>query len=178
MTSSINSTLNNLLSVNMLSDTAIDRINESLSKDNKVEKAEPKTDEEKAAVSSETDDTEDVEETVEESYYKNLFEIDYNKEDASSEIGNYIKKYTSAISDYLTYKSETKVSLGESSLKDVLKNKFKVNISKSAYNDVGMGEYYNLKNILNYSQSLSSSQSGNIINSNIIKNFTNFSISV
>lgn len=183
----MSTTLDNIISVNMLSDTATERINESFSKSKNVEKdekaektkkSEAEIDEEDVEVSSESEEAEEVETSSEESAYNKLIEFDYNKAETSFEIGDYIKKYTSEISNYLTYKSETAVPLGESPLKDVLKNKFKINIAKSVYNDVGMGEYYNLKNVLKFSQSLSSSQNTNKINSNIIKNFTNFSISV
>ena len=177
MTSSINSTLDNFIYSNMLSDTAAERINETFSKSNKVKETDTKTDE-KTAASSEADDKEDVENTSksDENNKPNIFE--YNNEDASIQIGNYIKKYTDAISNFLTYKSENKVPLDESPLKDVLKNKFKTNIAKSAYNDVGMGEYYNLKKILNYSQALNSDNTSNISKNDIIKNITNFTISV
>jgi len=181
MTSSISTTLDNIISVNMLPDTALDKIKESLYKDKKAEKtekSEPEIDEEEVAVSSESDETEDVETTQEEDAYTRLFEMDYSREEASFEIGNYIKRYTAAVSNFLTYQSENKVPLDESPLKDVLKNKFKTYISRSAYNDVGMGEYYNLNKMLKMSQSLSSSNNGVKINSDIIKNFTNFAISV
>ncbi len=183
MTSSINTTLDNMLSVNMLSDKAAERINESFSKgknvekDEKAEKAkksESKIDDEDTAVSSDSDEAKEIETSSEESAYNKLVEFDYNKAETSFEIGDYIKRYTSAVSNYLAYMSENKVSLGESQLKDVLKNKFKIKIAKSAYNDVGMGEYYNLKKILNYSQSLNSNNG----DTNIIKNLTNFKITV
>ena len=161
MTSSISSslTLDNLVKVNQLSDTAMERIKETFSaKDSDVEEKDNEI-----YVESEEDLEDDV-----------IAVFDYSNLDSNTNIADYIKRYTSAVSNYLTYLSENKVPLGESQLKDVVKNNLKVNISRSAYNDVGMSDYYSLKQILNSSQFKNSYSSGN----NIIKNLTNFTISV
>ena len=164
MTSSISSstTLDSIIKVNQLPDSAVQRMNKVLSGEEDVD-----IDEEEKA-----EEAEEAEESSED----DVAEFDYTKSDASYEIGSYIKKYTSAISDFLTYLSEKKVSLGESSLKNVLKDKVKVKISKSAYNEVGMGEYYNLKNLMKYSQTISKYSDSN--SSSVVKNLTNFKISV
>jgi len=154
---SSNLTLDNIIKVNQLPDSAAERIKQSLSYD-------------------ETEDSTEEQESDE------LFVIDYNDESADVSIADFIKKYTSSVSNYLSYLSENKTTLGESPLKDTLKKKLKVNIAKSAYQDVGMSEYYNLKDIIKLSQSISNYKNNNNstnTSSNFqIKNITNFLISV
>lgn len=165
MTSSISSgtTIDSIIKVNQLPDSAVQRMNKALYGEDDTEETDKIEEDTEGSKEDEASDSD-------------IVKLDYTNSDESYKIGNYIKKYTSAMSDFLTYLSENKVALGESSLKTVLQDKVKVHINKSAYNDVGMGEYYNLKNILKYSQTMSKYNDSN--SSNIIKNLTNFSISV
>ncbi|MBR1907615.1 hypothetical protein IJ818_01615 [bacterium] len=151
---SSNLTLDNIIKVNQLPDSAVERIKQSLSYDDSDETSDENSDEE-------------------------LFVADYDDENANVAIADFIKSYTDSISNYLTYLSENKVSLGESPLKDLLKKKLNINISKSAYQDVGMGEYYNLKKVMKLSQSISNYNNvNNSSSTSTLKNLTNFLISV
>ena len=151
---SSNLTLDNIIKVNQLPDSAVERIKQSLSYDDSDETSDENSDEE-------------------------LFVADYDDENANVARSDFIKSYTDSISNYLTYLSENKVSLGESPLKDLLKKKLNINISKSAYQDVGMGEYYNLKKVMKLSQSISNYNNvNNSSSTSTLKNLTNFLISV
>ena len=151
---SSNLTLDNIIKVNQLPDSAVERIKQSLSYDDSDETSDENSDEE-------------------------LFVADYDDENANVARSDFIKSYKDSISNYLTYLSENKVSLGESPLKDLLKKKLNINISKSAYQDVGMGEYYNLKKVMKLSQSISNYNNvNNSSSTSTLKNLTNFLISV
>ena len=70
-----------------------------------------------------------------------------------------LKEYTDSISKNINKiaednKNNNNIKIDKISLKDVIKNMANKNLSKSTYESLGMGEYYNLKSLMSLSQGI------------------------
>ena len=86
-------------------------------------------------------------------------EINYSDEGSAKSIKDLLKEYTDSISKNINKISEdnknnNNIKIDKISLKDVIKNMANKNLSKSTYESVGMGEYYNLKSLMSLSQGI------------------------
>lgn len=86
-------------------------------------------------------------------------QINYSDDDSAKSIKDLLKNYTESISKNIEKisdenKNKNNIKIDKNSLKDVIKNMANKNLSKSTYESVGMGEYYNLKSLMSMSQAI------------------------
>lgn len=86
-------------------------------------------------------------------------EINYSDKGSAKSIKDLLKEYTDSISKNINKiaednKNNNNIKIDKISLKDVIKNMANKNLSKSTYESVGMGEYYNLKSLMSLSQGI------------------------
>lgn len=99
---------------------------------------------------------------LDESSRKNLIknlEINYSDNGSTKTIKDLLKDYTQSISKNIEKisnenRNNNNVKLNKNSLRDIIKNMANKNLSKSTYESVGMGEYYNLKSLMSMSQAI------------------------
>lgn len=112
-------------------------------------------------------------------------EINYSDDGSAKSIKDLLKDYTESISKNIEKisdenKNKNNIKIDKNSLKDVIKNMANKNLSKSTYESVGMGEYYNLKSLMSMSQAITKYNQNNSAFS-ISKagiNMSNFTIKV
>lgn len=124
-----------------------------------------------------------LDETARKSLIENL-EISYSDDDSVKSIKDLLKKYTDSISKNIDKISEDNKKntnkIDKDSLRNIIKNMSTKNLSKSTYESVGMGEYYNLKSLMSMSQAITKYNQNNTAFS-IAKagiNMSNFTIKV
>lgn len=124
-----------------------------------------------------------LDETARKSLVENL-EISYSDDDSVKSIKDLLKKYTDSISKNIDKISEDNKKntnkIDKDSLRNIIKNMSTKNLSKSTYESVGMGEYYNLKSLMSMSQAITKYNQNNTAFS-ISKagiNMSNFTIKV
>ncbi len=86
-------------------------------------------------------------------------QINYSDDNSAKSIKDLLKNYTESISKNIEKisdenKNKNNIKIDKNSLKDVIKNMANKNLSKSTYESVGMGEYYNLKSLMSMSQAI------------------------
>lgn len=85
-------------------------------------------------------------------------QINYSDDGSAKSIKDLLKDYTESISKNIEKISDENKNnnnkIDKNSLKDVIKNMANKNLSKSTYESVGMGEYYNLKSLMSMSQAI------------------------
>lgn len=112
-------------------------------------------------------------------------QINYSDDGSAKSIKDLLKDYTESISKNIEKisdknKNKNNIKIDKNSLKDVIKNMANKNLSKSTYESVGMGEYYNLKSLMSMSQAITKYNQNNSAFS-ISKagiNMSNFTIKV
>ena len=113
---------------------------------------------------------------------RDVLEIDYDDDGAPKTISDMLKNYTASISDYinnLATKKQSSTKLDEKSLINSIKNisNNSNTLSKSVYESVGMGDYYNLKSVMTLSKAISQYSKTNSGLTSLISN-SNFTIKV
>lgn len=113
---------------------------------------------------------------------RDVLEIDYDDDGAPKTISDMLKDYTASISDYinnLATKKQSSTKLDGKSLINSMKNLSNNSntLSKSAYESVGMGDYYNLKSVMTLSNAISQYSKTNSSLTSLMSN-SNFTIKV
>lgn len=113
---------------------------------------------------------------------RDVLEIDYDDDGAPKTISDMLKNYTASISDYINNLAAKKQSSTKLDGKSLINSMKKLSnnsntLSKSAYESVGMSDYYNLKSVMTLSNAISQYSKTNSGLTSLISN-SNFTIKV
>lgn len=113
---------------------------------------------------------------------RDVLEIDYDDDGAPKTISDMLKNYTASISDYINNLAAKKQSSTKLDGKSLINSMKKLSnnsntLSKSAYESVGMSDYYNLKSVMTLSNAISQYSKTNSGLTSLMSN-SNFTIKV